>query len=133
MEQINLVCSCCGKTYTFPRFRHEYNKKRGCKKPVCSIKCRSKQISINNLKIGMTKSGSHLRFSFGSNKGKYVHRVIMEKYIKRKLLPYEIVHHINGDPLDNRIENLLVCVSVSEHMKYHTSKGKQGFQRIKNV
>lgn len=42
----------------------------------------------------------------------------MEAHLDRKLLPTEIVHHINGDKLDNRIENLQV-VTRSEHNKLH--------------
>jgi len=45
-------------------------------------------------------------------------RVVMEKHLGRELLPTEHVHHINEDPTDDRVENLMV-LSQSEHMALH--------------
>jgi len=39
---------------------------------------------------------------------KRVHRHLMEQYLGRSLNEDEHVYHINGNPIDNRLENLIV-------------------------
>ena len=50
-----------------------------------------------------------------------LHRRIIEDNIGRKLNSDEVVHHINHDRLDNRLENLLLTTR-SEHQKVHHKK-----------
>lgn len=47
-----------------------------------------------------------------------LHRAIMEEHLGRKLKSGEVVHHINGDKRDNRLDNLQV-MTLSEHSRIH--------------
>lgn len=48
----------------------------------------------------------------------YVHRVEMARVLGRQLLPDEVVHHINGDKLDNDPRNLEVT-TARLHSQHH--------------
>ena len=46
------------------------------------------------------------------------HRIVMERELGRVLERHEVVHHLNGDPSDNRPENLAV-MTQAEHARLH--------------
>ncbi len=48
----------------------------------------------------------------------FVHRLVAAEKLGRFLLEGEHIHHINGDKLDNRPENISIC-SPSEHGHKH--------------
>ena len=71
----------------------------------------------------MKTLSKHTRVRLIWRNGKKVraHRWIMEQKLGRKLRPDEHIHHINGNPLDNRIENLQI-IDVVSHNRLHKQK-----------
>ena len=50
----------------------------------------------------------------------FEHKEVMENFLKRKLKPSEVIHHLNSNREDNRISNLMLFKSNAEHQKFHT-------------
>lgn len=44
------------------------------------------------------------------------HRLVMEEHLGRFLEPEEVVHHIDGDPSNNALDNLQLFANQSEHI-----------------
>ena len=109
----HISCLTCGKlAYKFPRWVDKPQTK------YCSPSCRSKMVIRGHGPIKGTKPQPNNRYRRVQVDGKrvYLHRWLMEQKVKRKLFKNEHVHHINGDPQDNRLENLQL-LSDSEHGK----------------
>jgi hypothetical protein len=97
--------------------------------PVCSKKCRTARLrsqtgernpcwrggrytAPNGYVYVRVPPGHHLARANGYAPE---HRLVMELALGRRLLPKEVVHHLNHTRADNRPENLQLYESHSEH------------------
>lgn len=63
-------------------------------------------------------NGYYTISTYGKNYNKLLHRLVYEKYHKLSLLSSAIIHHKDGNKLNNDIDNLEM-ISKSEHNKIH--------------
>ncbi|HXH35725.1 MAG TPA: HNH endonuclease [Plantibacter sp.] len=97
-----------------------------CSKPVnpgrtyCSRRCAAFANLTPKGGIYVAKDGRAYVSLRGKRKQLYS-RCLMEAHWQRTLAYEEVVHHINGDPADDRLENLAV-VSRREHLAIHRSE-----------
>lgn len=98
---------------------HKDSTKKDGLYPICKD-CRRKRMGYGqkwrkqtDWKLG---SGSYIQW-----KGIRLHRFLVEKQLGRKLKRTEHVHHLNGDKLDNRLDNLVV-LSERDHHSIHAKE-----------
>lgn len=120
-------CIVCGTRYYVQRNRINKISK------YCSRRCLAKKHLAKYVLIyGFQKTSTpphkyktvSIKTSNGQSKQIREHRWIMEQYLGRKLSSNEHVHHIDGNPLNNSIDNLVILTN-SEHQKIELRKRKE--------
>lgn len=109
-SRVDLQCEQCGRTFRVPPSLAGH---RFCSR-ACEAESR-RRTSITRVR----RPDGYIILYFPDGHTGYEHRHVMEEHIGRPLAPNEIVHHLNGDPSDNRIENLTVLDSNAEHRQIH--------------
>lgn len=77
------------------------------------------------------KPNGYIEITRGSDKGRPLHRVIMERQIGRALTRDECVHHIDGDRANNDLSNLQL-MTRKEHASLHAKENAPKRKRAKN-
>ena len=113
------ICAVCGTPF-IGRIRTG--------RPVpryCSRRCRAKEYNPILARESAIQRGDALRGrgegrTYRKRGGKHEHRFVMEQYLGRKLLFTEVVHHKDGNRLNNDLDNLTI-LTRAEHGRHHNT------------
>jgi hypothetical protein len=110
-------CLNCGKSFLCFPSQIIYNKGGGS---FCSIPCKNeasrKSETVHDCGYILLKKPNHHRANFFGFV--YQHHIVAEKKLRRRLRKEEIVHHIDGDPKNNKPDNLEI-MTRAEHARMH--------------
>lgn len=119
-------CLTCNKSFkTYPSVLEKGNGRFCSKKCARSGEFASRWIGgkrINHNGYVMIRMPNHPNQVNG-----YVfeHRLIMESYIGRYLSKMEVVHHVDHNRQNNKIENLILFANNGEHNLQHRKEGRR--------
>lgn len=123
---ITLNCEECGQPFEQRRATRQRHRARFCSRTCAGAGKGHAQLNPrrgpanNRYNGGLCFDRAKRRWVICCTDGTLMafYRGVMEAELGRPLRSDEIVHHINGDSSDDRIENLML-VTRSEHMKMH--------------
>lgn len=119
--RVKLVCDQCGKQFDRQKcdVKETYN--------FCSREC---QGIFQRKDTSIVRDG-YIKIWVGNEKI-LEHRYVMEQHLGRSLRDDEVVHHINGDKQDNRIENLQV-MTQDEHIALHWQDNQHSEESLQKM
>lgn len=73
----------------------------------------------HNTRTGKRRPGSYVTQSRPGGTFTREHVLVAERALGHRLPPAAQVHHVNGDPSDNRSRNLVICQDLAYHKLLH--------------
>lgn len=136
---VDAQCDRCGKKFSL--YLSNYRKSKRFPEVVCKG-CLSTEINKKRAypvgeKASAWKGGIYIssdgyrQINIGSGVYKREHTKVMEEFIGRSLIKGEAVHHIDGQKLNNKVENLILC-NNSDHRNMHASLERVAFELFRD-
>lgn len=113
-----LICESCNTEYEFFGAKSRAKTRRFCSRSCLAIGARGKNSPL--WQGGYTRQDGY-KVIVIDGKRKLKHRHIMEQHLGCPLAEKETVHHVDGDPGNNDIENLVVLQSRGQHNNHHAT------------
>ena len=150
-RKISHTCLKCKETRELDYYTHQRRKHDFC------FKCSPTEVQSGEVRpqssrsnSGRWKGGSYISSDgyrmvlcegqyhpSGRQKYKKEHILVMEQHIGRELDTCkggggECVHHIDGDKLNNSIDNLELCIDTRDHRNLHYSLQRVAYELVQN-
>ena len=109
-----LVCALQISKKRFQKWNKENNPKEWHRKTALKGSNHHSYKGITRRKDG------YFRITIETNNRRLFHRFVMEKIIKRPLAKDEIIHHRDGNPSNNSIDNLMIT-NRQDHARLHNT------------